>query len=488
MELKHLLALGLTVAPAAAETVLGIYIFHRHGDRTAKKWPPVRFTDLGASEVYASGLYYGERYVRTNASAQIRSLSTDDVLPEQLAVTSPSDVVLQSSAYAFLQGFYPPAGTANTLANGSSVEAPLGGYQYVPVNAVSTAATSQDAENSGWLQGGSGCGKAVVSSNNYFSSPEYRSLQAESRDFYQSLLPVINSSFDASKADFENAYTIFDLINVATIHNSSIPSSSLLTNTTLRQLKSYADVHEWNLAYNESDPIRAIAGKVLAGQVLQSLNATLHNAAAASSTKATIQFGAYATFSSFFGLAQLPKVSAVFEEIVDYASSMVFELVTNSSAAAPAADDVSVRFRFANGAAAGADSLTEYPLFGRSESTLPWATFVAEMQRFAVEDTRAWCVACGNSTGTCAAALGIDGSTDATGNGSGSGSSSGEDSNGISTPVAGVIGALITLVVILGIQALVMFVGGLRMVKKSKLAKDQGTAVGHIETTAGTKA
>ncbi|KAJ3945675.1 peroxisomal 2 4-dienoyl-CoA reductase sps19 [Colletotrichum fioriniae] len=386
MGLKHLLAMGLPIMPAAAETVLGIYVFHRHGDRTAKKTPPVRFTDLGAYEVYTSGLEYGRLYVRENATHQIRNMSTDDVLPEQLSVTSPTDVVLQSSANAFLQGFYPPSGTVEALANGSSVEAPLGGYQYIPVNAVATASTSTNAESSEWLQGGSGCGKAVVSSNNYFSSPEYAAVDAESRDFYQSLLPVINGTFGAKAATFENAYSIFDLIN-------------------------------WNLAYNESDPIRAVAGKVLAGQVLQALNATLKDAAKSSSVKANIQFGAYASFSSFFGLAQLQKVSADFQAVVDYASSMVFELVTNATSASPAADDVAVRFRFANGSA-GINNLTVYPLFGQSETVLPWNTFVTQMRQFAIEDTKTWCTACGNSTGTCATALGLDGSTDANGSGS----------------------------------------------------------------------
>ncbi|KAK2028815.1 histidine acid phosphatase [Colletotrichum zoysiae] len=483
MELKLLLALGLPIMPAAAETVLGIYVFHRHGDRTAKKTPPVRFTDLGAYEVYTSGLHYGERYVRDNATAQIRSISADDVRPEQLAVTSPSDVVLQSSAYAFLQGFYPPAGTTDALANGSRVEAPLGGYQYVPVNAVATgaAATSADAESSEWLQGGSGCGKAVVSSNNYFFSPEYAALEAESRAFYQGLLPVINGTFDDEDASFANAYTIFDLVNVAIIHNESIPAADLLTDAAVRTLTDYANIHEWNLAFNESDPVRAIAGKVLAGQVLRSLNATLHGAAAPGAVKANIQFGAYAAFSSFFGLAQLDKVSEDFKAIVDYASSMVFELVTNATSASPAADEVSVRFRFANGSA-GATPLTAYPLFGRAETVLPWATFVDEMRRFAVEDTKSWCTACGNSTGTCAAALGLDGGADSNGSGSGSDGSRG----GISAPVAGVIGALVTLVVILGIQGLVMLVGGLRMVKKSNIAKDVPSASA-VEEVAGRK-
>lgn len=37
-------ALGQTLSN---ETVLGVYMFHRHGDRTAKAWPPANLTDLG---------------------------------------------------------------------------------------------------------------------------------------------------------------------------------------------------------------------------------------------------------------------------------------------------------------------------------------------------------------------------------------------------------------------------------------------------------
>lgn len=41
------------------------------------------------------------------------------------------------SAYALLQGLYPPtAKSKSTLANGKKVEAPLGGYQYIPVESL----------------------------------------------------------------------------------------------------------------------------------------------------------------------------------------------------------------------------------------------------------------------------------------------------------------------------------------------------------------
>ncbi len=39
------------------ETVLGVYMFHRHGDRTAKITPPSNLTDLGYLQVFESGEY-----------------------------------------------------------------------------------------------------------------------------------------------------------------------------------------------------------------------------------------------------------------------------------------------------------------------------------------------------------------------------------------------------------------------------------------------
>ncbi len=44
---------------------------------------------------------------------------------------------------------------------------------------------------------------------------------------------------------------------------------------TILELQVLANIHEWGLAYNSSDTIRAISGAVLAGQIVQSLNTTL---------------------------------------------------------------------------------------------------------------------------------------------------------------------------------------------------------------------
>ncbi|KAM5355743.1 hypothetical protein ACJ41O_002389 [Fusarium nematophilum] len=477
MHSRLLLPLLSVPSLAAAEDVLGLYIFHRHGDRTAKAWKPVNMTALGADEVHSSGAYYRDTYVDDGAPRKIAGLSADTAILSQLDVTAPVDAVLQNSALVFLQGLYPPTGGIETLANGSRVEAPFSGYQYIPVNSVESAASAKDSEHSAWLQGNSGCTNAEVSSNDYFSSSEYTETYKDSEDFYQSLLPVIDSTYGEDEANFKNGYTIFDLINVARIHNSSIPSEKLLTESTLDRLYSLASIHEWNLAYNSSAPVRAIAGSVLAGQILEALEPIAEGKSGV--PKMNIQFGAYGTFMAFFGLAGLDKADADFMGICDYASSMAFELVTNATD--PTVDDVSVRFYFANGTA-GENAPRLFPLFGNDDTTISWNDFKSGISKFAVEDTAHWCKLCGNSDGTCAGSD-ASGSDDDNDDDSASSESdhSGGSGNGVSKPVAGVIGALVTLVVLLGVQAAVMLFGGLRLVKKSSLVAAADSSTGGVK-------
>jgi len=197
-------ALALLTLTDAAETLLGAYIFHRHGDRTPKSLPPTNLTSLGYSQVYSSGQYYRSRYL--TSSSKIYGLNTDLVKLSQLSVTAPVDNVIQSSAAGFLQGLYPPVGEnegVQILANGSAVQAPMNGFQLIPVNIVSTGTESED---NGWLQDASGCENAELSSNRFFTSSEYQNLLASTKGFYEQLVPVVNGTFAASDVTFKNAY------------------------------------------------------------------------------------------------------------------------------------------------------------------------------------------------------------------------------------------------------------------------------------------
>ena len=221
--------------------------------------------------------------------------------------------------------------------------------------------------------------------------------------------------------------------------------------------------------------MRAIAGATLGAQILQGLNSTV---ATKGNTKLTIQFGAYGSFQSFFGLANLTGVAPndAFYGIPDYASSMAFELFTMVAPTPfPNAADLRVRFLFANSSASEGNSLVPFPLFGGTATDLSWADFEGGMNKFSIGDQADWCRTCGNSTGVCAGQDAGSGDAGAASSGS-SGSSSG--GNGISLPVAGVIGAMVTLAVILGVEALAMLLFGLRVVRKKRMMGATGATNG----------
>lgn len=400
-------------------------------------------------------------------------MNTDLVKQSQITVSAPVDNVLQNSAMAFTQALYPPVGeplSSNALRNGTVVQSPLNGYQLIPVQVVSTGANS---ENSAWLQGSTNCANAQISSNNYFMSEAYNTTLSNTKLFYNGVYPMVERTFAQNATNFKNAYTIFDLLNVASIHNASdnFPSADLLTEETFFQLRTLADQHEFNLAYNSSDPIRAVTGSIIAAQVLTALNTTLTGNG---KSKLNVQFGPYAGMTSFFGLAGLLPLNADFHGVSDYASTLTWELVTNSTVSEksfPSMDEVSVRFMFHNGTTSNTSTPTEYPLFGSGRSPLPWNDFVTGMSKFAIGTQKAWCTACGNSTGVCSEASLADGSgQNSSSSGGLDGSSSSSGHSDMSLAVAGVIGAIVTLAVILGIEGLILLLGGLRLVSKKRLA------------------
>ena len=210
----HFLSLTLFISLiSATETILGLYIFSRHGDRTSKSAPSTVLTDLGYSQVFTSGTYFHDTYIANGSASQIHSIADSIVKQSQIAASAPLDNVLFPSALGFLQGLYPPVGPtlgSQRLRNGTTVETPLNGFQLIPVGTVTSGTGSEDQA---WLQGSSYCAKAIVSSNEYYTSPEYKSLESSTMGFYQSLEPVINSTFSANQTSFQNAYS-------STSHNS----------------------------------------------------------------------------------------------------------------------------------------------------------------------------------------------------------------------------------------------------------------------------
>lgn len=204
----HAVLLSFLLPLSQAESLLGVYIFSRHGDRTAKLTPPANLTGLGYQEVFTSGGYFRDRYV--NATGKIAGINTDVVKQSQITASAPQDTVLMNSAQGFLQALYPPVAATNpkldteTLRNGTVITIPMNNYQLIPLQSVAAGAGSED---SAWLQGGFGCAKGTISSNAYYTSSEYQSTLAATNDFYKTLAPLVNNTLTDDQISFRNAYT-----------------------------------------------------------------------------------------------------------------------------------------------------------------------------------------------------------------------------------------------------------------------------------------
>lgn len=260
----------------------------------------------------------------------------------------------------------------------------------------------------------------------------------ETRDFYAQFWDQLKGVYDLTEEDmnYANAYTIFDLINVARIHNASSNAVDV-SEDDLARLRTLADSQEFGLNYNASQPARAVGAKTLSGAVLAQLNQTV---ATGGKLKFSLLAGSYDTFLAFFGLTGLADRSANFTGLPGYAATMAFELFSEGGGgdSFPAEEDLRVRWLFKN----GTDSdLTAYPLFGQDQEVLSYADFRKEMDSIAISDVGTWCDVCSAKVDFCAA---YDDENEA----SESGNENKKSGGGISNAVAGVIGAVVTLAVV----------------------------------------
>ncbi|KAI9652415.1 MAG: hypothetical protein M1831_006824 [Alyxoria varia] len=478
---------------SGGETHLATYLYHRHGDRTSKSTPPTRLTPLGSTQIAQSASFFRRRYLSPSSPFRIDGIARDLVDLEEFTISAPEgDEVLEASAGYFARGLYPPFegnGSGETLRNGSNVDAPDAGSQIVPVRSSSSSPaagsssssgeSSKDKENTAWLQSASSCDAAKTSSNSYFYSPRYTDLLESTRDFYQSLDPVTNDVFPEGNLTYKNAYAIFDYINVAAIHNQTGTIDRLENEEqTLGYLQALAGLQQFGLAFDESDTVRAVEGMSQAGNVLSFFeqvagNATAGGGGSANVThKLNVEFGAYSTFLSFFGLSGLSQQypDTFQNRIPDYASVMGFDLFTPSGDEMTE-DNLLVRFLFHNGTLTDPEAeefFQSYTLLnstsdGNSDTVMSYRAFRNHLTSFAVRNEREWCDICGCSSSTSAA-------SDAGGSTSGDGGGG----NGLSKAEAGVIGAFVTLGVLLLAAGLVWFVLGRRRTRKGEKGEAGG--------------
>lgn len=297
------------------------------------------------------------------------------------------------------------------------------------------------------MAGADNCPRFSDFRSEYLSSSSYKDLQVKSQDFYRSLQPaLLNGVFPEPIVTYGNAYLIYDYLNYGSIHNISF--SNDLSREDLTRAKSLADSFVWAMFGNTSAPntsgddhLRGVAGRTLAYSIVQALGANIESSGLFN--KMTLLFGGFEPIVSFASLAGLAsEQNPQFFGIPDYGSSMVFELYSlseNDSTAYPSISDLNIRFFFQNGTSDSSE-LVAYPLFGNGPSgiSMKLNEFTAAMRKFMIRGGGDWCKTCASFSIFCPAFA-------AGGSDQGAGTGNNRSRKGLSPVVAGVVGAIVTL-------------------------------------------
>jgi prostatic aicd phosphatase len=320
-----------------------------------------------------------------------------------------------------------------------------------------------------WIKGDEVCPAFTIASASFKQSPIYLDNLARTKSFYSQFWSVLQNVWDYTPANltYAKAYDIFDLVNVASIHNRSITAN--VTAEQLFQLRTLADSAEFNNNFNASQPDRSIGGAALAGQVFSQLNQTVSSQG---KLKFSLVTPSYNNQLGLFGLTKLTAASPDFFGLPPYASTLTFELFTqtNMSAFPSVLDDLMVRALFRNGSD-GAAPLVPFALFGRPALSMSWKDFSAEMLKVAITSTSQWCKMCNSTATFCLpyAAATTSGAPVPTATAIVSQSVNGTP---MSNVVAGVIGAMVTLSLVLA--------GGLAFLLLRRRLNSNKTANGGI--------
>lgn len=410
-------------------------------------------TVLGYLQEYQNGVDLRSAYL-TNASDSISGINATQAELSQVNVLADAGGeggVIVESANALLQGLFPPYNDSITLANGTTVTWPSGRAQLIPIETI-------EPDQAVWMEGWTSCNAWTDYLADFYASADFKSKAVDADAFYQNLSSVLGNR----PLTLENAYNIYDYMNVNYIHNATLRPA---IEPHLEQARAYSDYHESGAFVNaDSNHIANIAGQAFLPPLLDGLNQ-----AANASSGLKIQYLAvsYKPFMALFNMMDLP--SPLSTSLVEYASAAVFEV----------RDDDTVTFKFRNGTDG---SFATYPLFGGSSDSMALSDFHSKLQPYSLDSLAKWCDKCSTPS-----ARGCD--VLAALNGTGGGEmyyapvTSTTGRHHVSPVVAGVIGSMVSLALAAVLLAAWLFFGG--MAKRQRRAGAGAGAQGKQSNGAG---
>ncbi|KAI9928319.1 hypothetical protein ASPWEDRAFT_443121 [Aspergillus wentii DTO 134E9] len=447
-------ASALASAETLNEKVWSVFAYTLHGDTIPEALPQSStLTTYGASGLYSAGSAFRSRYVAVHPgdsypSTRIQNISPYALETEEVDVLSAADQSVVASAQAFMQGLYPPLGQSynatyvepsSLLANGSLASAPLNGYQYPQITAPSSADPL-----SVQVAGQHECLMHQAADYEYRASLEVQEITQVSEAFYMRLYDqALSGVFERSAATYKNAQSISQFLEYQAVHNETLLHS--INQEDIDRARWYADQYIYATNGNKisSGPIanasiRTVAGQTLAPRILNAFKNNINNRG--NGEKLSLVFGSSEPVVALASLMQLssPK-NGNFQSRLAAGASIVLELFSLEDEANPTYPDPSqlwVRFLLHNGTDDSTD-FRSYALFGHGPSKVDihYSEFEAEMENISMRSAEDWCLKCNSRAVFCSGLFSEHHNQPAS-------------KKGISPAVGGVIGAVVTLVVL----------------------------------------
>ncbi|OAF54902.2 hypothetical protein VC83_08665 [Pseudogymnoascus destructans] len=370
-------------------------ILTHHGERRPLlTHPHSTLTPLGAHQAHSSGSLLRRRYL-TGPSAYntsfvpLHGFHKNYIDNQRVQVLSAPEQPVVASAWAFLQGLYPPV-DAPAMVGGSPKAGTAGGRDW----------------NNIWIAGSDRCALHAASTAAQINSSVYIDTTEASAPFFASMIPsVFGGVVPEMMVTYHNAPALYDYAAYATLHNSTVAET--LPASALARLRALAGKRFWGVhgvqrgtgegeeGDGEQDAIlKPIAGRTFAERVLYLLTRTTTSERPGA---LNLLFSSSAPFVGFSSISGLAEQDARFKGVVEPGSMMVFEVFsyTDPEAGRPGKEDLWVRFLYRNGTAEGA-RLVGYPLFGRGRSKMDMRFSEFEKEMGAIgKGVGEWCEVCG---------------------------------------------------------------------------------------------
>lgn len=376
--------------------VKGVVIVARNGDRFDMYQDPKDYssalaqtTALGEAQSHQLGALLRSIYLSPESSSFIKDVEPSIVDHKQLHVrvkAGGEGSVVFDSAIALLQGLYPPHPKNKIeLANGTTVTAPLGGYQYVPVETV-------EPGNDRSLEPWTSCPNFEKHIANFHSSDSFKKKE-------QAAAPFFNQARDfifGRDAKLQNIWNLHDFMSSQLMHNKTY--AYRLPPGLINSARELADFHEDGVFSDDNaGGIGNIAGRTLLYTILSSLE---RFSAPKDPLKFVLVETSYHPFISLFHQFEIVKENPQFKGMPDFGSAFAIEL----RAGPPPDSRDFLRFKIKNGTGA----FETVHVLGHKQD-IPVTEFVYRIENAAIRSNKEWAQVCGGKTARLnAASFGSD--------------------------------------------------------------------------------